>query len=180
MHRRLFTLILLACPSLALATIYKWVDENGVVHYSDQPHANAVKVILGTPQTYSAQRYTPSPDGPPSDPAQQMPVTTQCTIASPGNQQTLENTDTVPVALQINPPPNGNTQVSIMLDGGVVASAAGQQQFTLTGVDRGQHSVTAVVRDTTGRVMCTTEGVTFFVRQPSIQNPVSPVRPPGR
>lgn len=177
MRRRLFTLILLACPALALATIYKWVDENGVVHYSDQPHANAEKVHLGTPQTYSAQRYTPSPDGPPPDPAQQTPVTTQCAIASPGDQQMLENTDTVPVALQINPPPTGNTQVSIMLDGGVVASAAGQQQFTLTGVARGQHSVTAVVRDSTGRVLCTTEGVTFFVRQPSVQNPVSPVRP---
>ena len=177
MRHRLFTLILLACPALALATIYKWVDENGVVHYSDQPHANAEKVHLGTPQTFKAQHYTPSPDGPPVDPAHQAPVTTQCAIASPGDQQMLENTDTVPVALQIDPPPGGNTEVSIMLDGRAVASAAGQQQFTLTGVDRGQHSITAVVRDSTGRVLCTTDGITFFVRQPSLQNPQSPVRP---
>ena len=177
MRRHLFTLILLALPALALATIYKWVDENGVVHYSDQPHTDAEKVHLGTPQTYKAQHYTPSPDGPPVDPSHAAPVTTQCAIASPADQEMLQNTDTVSVALQIDPPPNGATEVSIMLDGRAVATAAGQQQFTLTGVDRGQHSVTAVVRDGTGRVLCTSSGVTFFVRQPSVQNPVSPVRP---
>lgn len=177
MRRRLFTLILLASPALALATIYKWVDENGVVHYSDQPHTDAEKVHLNAPQTYKAQHYTPSPDGPPPDPSQHAAVTTSCAIASPGDQETMQNTDTVPVSLQIDPAPTGNTQVSIMLDGRAVATAAGQQQFTLTGVDRGQHSITAVVRDGTGRVVCTSPGVTFFVRQPSVQNPVSPVRP---
>jgi hypothetical protein len=177
MRRRLFTLILLACPALALATIYKWVDENGVVHYSDQPHPNAEKVHLNAPQTYKAQSYTPSPDGPPADGAQHAPVTTQCAITAPEDEQTIENSDTVPVALQIDPAPSAATSVSIMLDGRAVATAAGQQQFTLTGVDRGQHSITGVVRDGTGRVLCTTAGVTVFVRQPSLQNPVSPVRP---
>ena len=33
----------LACTAAVAATVYKWVDENGVVHFSDQPHENAEK-----------------------------------------------------------------------------------------------------------------------------------------
>ena len=39
------SLLLLSCilmPSLALATVYKWVDENNQVHYSERPGKNAV------------------------------------------------------------------------------------------------------------------------------------------
>jgi hypothetical protein len=39
-----FTLMSLACSVVLAATVYKWTDEDGVVHYSDQPHPNAEKV----------------------------------------------------------------------------------------------------------------------------------------
>ena len=39
------------CAAVA-ATVYKWVDENGVVHYSDQPHPNAQKIHVQAAQTY--------------------------------------------------------------------------------------------------------------------------------
>ena len=38
----------------ARGTVYKWVDENGVVHYSDQPHPNAQKMQVQEAQTYTA------------------------------------------------------------------------------------------------------------------------------
>ena len=37
---------LLLAASLALAQVYRWVDEDGVVHYSDQPHQGAEEVEL--------------------------------------------------------------------------------------------------------------------------------------
>lgn len=44
---RLFTLISLVLLSLfAQATVYKWVDKDGKVHYSDEPHPNAEIVEL--------------------------------------------------------------------------------------------------------------------------------------
>lgn len=33
----LFSLLAILFPLLAFADVYKWVDENGVVHYSEQP-----------------------------------------------------------------------------------------------------------------------------------------------
>jgi len=57
MRTFLFTLMsVLACTVAVSATVYRWVDENGVVHFSDQPHENAEKVQLKAPQTYSAPK----------------------------------------------------------------------------------------------------------------------------
>ncbi|MEM7282372.1 MAG: DUF4124 domain-containing protein [Pseudomonadota bacterium] len=38
--------MLLVCPSVMAAKVYKWVDENGKVHYSDTPRASASKVVM--------------------------------------------------------------------------------------------------------------------------------------
>ena len=45
-----------ACTVATAATVYKWVDENGVTHFSDQPHENAQKVELKAPQTFTAPK----------------------------------------------------------------------------------------------------------------------------
>ena len=53
--------MVLAGSATRAATIYKWVDENGVVHYSDQPHQNAQKVDVPAVQTYRPDStYAPS------------------------------------------------------------------------------------------------------------------------
>ena len=56
MRAILFTLMSVACAVAFSATVYRWVDENGVTHYSDQPHENAEKVTISAPQTFSAPR----------------------------------------------------------------------------------------------------------------------------
>ena len=60
MRIALFTLMCLAAPLVLGATVYKWVDENGVVHYSDQPHPNAEKVHVQAVQTYKAGTAPPT------------------------------------------------------------------------------------------------------------------------
>ena len=58
-----FTLMFsVATLALAGATVYRWVDDQGVVHYSDQPHANAEKLHVNAAQTYK-------PTGPDTAPA---------------------------------------------------------------------------------------------------------------
>ena len=52
MRKLAFTLMPLLCSLALAATVYKWVDENGVVHYSDQPHANAEKLQVKDAQTF--------------------------------------------------------------------------------------------------------------------------------
>lgn len=66
MRRALFTLMLLAAVAHA-TTIYKWVDDQGVTHFSDQPFPGAQKVHVDEAQSYTspalagASRSSPPP-----------------------------------------------------------------------------------------------------------------------
>jgi len=90
MRKTLFTfqfyLLVLASTAATAATVYKWVDENGVTHFSDQPHENAQKVELKAPQTFSAPK-TAAPSSP--TPARQPPqkVYQSCSMSEPANDQ---------------------------------------------------------------------------------------------
>lgn len=63
MRRLLLILILGAFPALgAMAQMYKWVDENGKVHYSDSKPRNDARMqeIKGRISSYSSTPRTPS------------------------------------------------------------------------------------------------------------------------
>jgi hypothetical protein len=183
MRRLLFTLMFSASLACAVATasttVYKWVDENGVVHYSDQPHPNAQKLQVEGVQTYKPTALPFSSGGgiPPAVP----PADTGykgCSIRQPTQDQTLENTDKVVVSVETDPNPHPGDQIFATLDGSPVNNgAATGNSFSLTSVDRGEHTVAAQVRDAAGQVLCQTPSVTFYVHEPSLTNPANPVRP---
>ncbi len=56
----LTVLLLIACIPLRAETIYKWVDSDGVVHYSDVPRDGADKLVLGPVQTFSPPPQRPA------------------------------------------------------------------------------------------------------------------------
>ena len=156
-------------------TVYKWVDANGVVHYSDQPHPNAQKLEVSGAQTFTApplpsSSYSPAPEETqPSGPAYQS-----CEITQPTDQQMLMNVHQATAVVQTSPSLRAGDEVRLFVDGKQVPGAG--TSFTFP-VIRGQHSVEAVIQDNTGQIVCETSTVTFFVHQPSVQNPHNPVHP---
>jgi Domain of unknown function (DUF4124) len=182
MRTIVFTLLLLAASLATAATVYKWVDENGVVHYSDQPHANAEKINLKAAQTYKASSLSmgQSPSGLPAPPSlpPQPNAYQGCNISQPADAQTFANLDALTIVVMTDPGLRGGDAVFLTLDGQLLNN--GQPtgpQFTLSPVDRGEHTLQAVIRDAHGAVVCQSPSVSFSVHQPSIANPVSPVRP---
>ena len=177
MRRRLFILMSLVCSLALAATVYKWVDENGVVHYSDQPHPNAKKLSVQAAQTYKAADMPGAPGGPAAPPASAQPTPYQgCAIAQPADDQAFPNVDSLTVIVRTSPALRPGDQVFLMLDGQPVnGGVATGNQFTLTPVDRGTHTLQAVVRDSEGGLMCQTPAVTYHVHQPSILNPANPL-----
>jgi hypothetical protein len=156
-------------------TVYKWVDAQGIVHYSDQPHPHAQKLQIHGAQTFSAPAMplTPSMSAPQeSEPA--GPAYQSCTIAQPTDQQMLMNVHHATAVVQSSPPLRPGDDVRLFVDGKQVPGSG--TSFTFQ-VFRGQHSVQAVIEDGTGQIVCETSTVTFFVHQPSIQNPHNPVHP---
>jgi hypothetical protein len=189
MRRALFTLIPLAgllAASVAVsiataATVYKWVDENGVVHYSDQPHADAQKVQVEGAQTYKATEAATAAAAPgmPRPPDVAAPPSYQgCALARPTQDQVLLNIDSLTIIVRTDPALHPGDQVYLMMDGQPLNRGAPTgAQFVLTPVDRGAHTLQAVVRNSEGGLQCQTPSVTFHVRQPSVLAPQNPRRP---
>jgi hypothetical protein len=169
----LFTLMSVVCTVAFSATVYRWVDENGVTHYSDQPHEKAEKVQVAAPQTYKPAplpRSTGSQSAPP-----EASNTYQCQIVAPGNDDTFPNTYSLNTAVQVDPAPQGGDKVFLLLDGARVPNfPTTGGSFTIPNIDRGQHTLQAVVQDQNGKLLCQSANVSFTVLQPSVLNPTNP------
>jgi len=183
--RRPALTIILACfvlaPALAATTVYRWVDEQGVVHFSDQPHPGAQKMRVEDAPTFSA---LPVPRTPPAAPRRATgggAPAASCSIASPSDQQTLMNTYSVSGSIRMPGELDAGTHVLIMLDGKVLTGVADLSgAFHIPEIDRGAHTLAAQVLGPDGQVICETPQITFFVHQPSIRNPQNPLNRPHR
>jgi hypothetical protein len=156
-------------------TVYRWVDPEGVVHYSDQPHPNAQKLEISGAQTFSAPPLPQNSSNSAPAPTQPGgPAYDSCAISQPADQQTLTNVNQATAVVQTSPQLRPGDQVRLFVDGKQIGGAGTSFNFPVV---RGQHSVQAVIEDSTGQIVCETSTVTFFVHQPSMQNPHSPVHP---
>ncbi|HVC31860.1 MAG TPA: DUF4124 domain-containing protein [Steroidobacteraceae bacterium] len=170
---------LLAATALAdnggRTTVYKWIDAKGVIHYSDQPHPHAQKMEISGAQTFSAGAVPLIPSAPaPQESQASGPAYQSCVIAQPAEQQMLMNVYHATAVVQTAPPLRAGDAVHLFIDGKQITGDS--TSFTFP-VYRGQHSVQAVIEDDTGQIVCETKTVTFFVHQPSVQNPHNPVHP---
>jgi Domain of unknown function (DUF4124) len=176
MRTLLFTLMCLACGLAFAATVYRWVDENGTVHYSDQPHANAEKLQVQAAQTYPSNSSpyaaaAAASGGAPPPPSADTEYR-GCAIADPQDGATFANLDVLNVAVRTDPMLHAGDQIYILLDGTAVngGNATGSQ-FSISPVERGSHTLQAQVKDGHGNIMCQTPPVSFESHQNSILNP---------
>jgi hypothetical protein len=168
-----FTLLSLACSIALAATVYRWVDDDGVVHYSDQPHANAEKLQVHAAQTYkpSALDAAAAAGGGASSAAAPVPYR-GCAIMQPQDGQAFANVESLTVVVQTDPQLHQGDKVYVSVDGQALngGNPTGLQ-FVLSPVDRGTHTAQAQVKDGSGAVQCQTPPVTFEVHQNSLLNP---------
>ena len=156
----------------ASTTLYKWTDENGVVHYSDQPHQGAEKIQVAKAQSYAAPPV--ARQGASSPPPSTMVAGhryQRVQITSPVDGDVLLNTaGQVPVSIDVEPGLAAGHQIWLSLDGQRVDSLSGPEG-TLSGVDRGAHTLTLQIVDAAGAVVAQGDSVSFTVRQPSAIRP---------
>lgn len=180
MVKLLLAMSMLASFAAAATPAWRWVDADGVVHYSDRPVEGAEVIQLpdrqGTRPTVSAR---PAP-GAASPAAQAEPAQpyTRFDIVSPAQQETLWNIGgnlTVEIALAPNLRP-GN-RLDVILDGEPQSLNTTSTTVTLTDVYRGVHTVEAVILDDAGNEVLRSLPVQVMVQQTSILNPNNPNRP---
>jgi hypothetical protein len=168
----------LVSGAVMAATVYKWVDAEGVTHYSDQPHPNAQMVDVAPISTVKSgaptgTTTTPKPANAPAGPRY------QCEILRPENDEVFLNTSTVSLRLGLEPLLDADDQIAVAVDGSRQTNQPTRgSEFLLSDVSRGTHTVMIAIYDRSGKnQLCATQSITFHVRQPSTQAPVKASRP---
>lgn len=178
----LLVLLAAAATVATAATTYRWVDEQGVTHYSDQPHPGADKIQLAQPQTYSAPQASAQPGGsraaqPGAGPADRSFQYSRCAIVQPADDEVLLE-QAVTVRGELSPPVRPGDHVYLVFDTATMeAPSPGQLEFHIEPVERGTHSVSLQVRDGSGRAVCQSQPVSFHRREPSALAPQNPNNP---
>jgi hypothetical protein len=176
---------LLALPAFASQTVWKWVDDKGVVHLSDREIPGATKVeISSSNKSPGSPAPTYSSVMSPASPVNTGYSYRNLAISRPRNDETFVNTaGQVPVGIQLEPALQPGHQLVLMLDGRQVTGFPRNSfQFDLKDLSRGTHTVSGEVLDDRGTKLQESASVTFYVRQETIAKPaVGPaLKPPPK
>jgi hypothetical protein len=168
--RAIFVLVSVLAASAALGQAYRWVDDDGITHYSDRPVPGAEMVIL--PRSGSNRVRTARPPAASSQASQtsqadsvQAPFRYESLeVASPSAEETLWNIEGVlSVSVNLNPSLQAGHQVRAYLNGNsqVVAGTS----FQIAEVYRGVHNIQVEVIDANGKLMIRSQTNRFYVQQ---------------
>jgi hypothetical protein len=166
-------LLLMVSAGAVAAEVWRWVDENGVTHFSDRPHPGAERVELSPAQTFTAPALPPPRQPASSETVEPASPYSRVTIVSPGAGEMFWNIGgELTVQLELEPQLMRGHQLRLFLDGSRVEGVPqGPVQFTIGEVWRGEHTLRAAIFDSGGRELASSEAITFYVQQTSIQNP---------
>ena len=166
--------------------VYKWVDKDGVIHYSSQPPTkDATPAKLPPIQSYKGgtnpnlNRFAkPGASG-------AVPAGGNVTLelVAPSNEETFRGGERiVPVAVMVTPQMAPGQKLIYMLDGAAASPPTTDTAFVLTEVDRGSHTVSVTLVGAAGEEIASSSSVTFYMHPPTVdqggqQNPQKPAKP---
>jgi hypothetical protein len=169
--KEFFPLLLLITASFSVhAGIYKWVDENGEVIYSDKPRTENMKE-----HTPPALQITPAiKPKPKTEETVEAPVAvtsyTKFDITSPVNDETIRDAAGsfgVKLALEPALDVTAGHYINLQIDGKTRVSKTTKQDINLKFIDRGSHSISAEIRDVTGKLLKASNSVTIHLHRTS-------------
>lgn len=149
--------------------MWVWKDANGVTHYSDRPVPGARRLeIVGVT----------SPNPPPAVAAQGQPAAKPAQPAAieyrlleiwqPENGASFFGADaTVDVRMRSEPELAATHRLMLYLDGKPIEGPRNTLEHSLGALERGAHSLTAVIIDEQGNEKIRSQPTVFNVRQPT-------------
>lgn len=152
------------------AGLYKGLDENGNVVYSDKPFQDAKEI---SPPSISVVNPTAVPKK-----TEAKPATTENTksdtatkyrhlgITSPKNQQTIWNNKSFTVTVTASPDLNtgAGDYLQLLVDGKTVVKKTRKRSISVGYIERGQHRLQAMIRNRQGKVIKRSKAVTVHIK----------------
>lgn len=151
------------------AQLYKWVDPDGVVHYSDrnpgeQTQQEALPDRLKNLNTRKQPLETETA----------LPYTT-FEISSPKAEDTVRNADDkADIVINIQPPLTEPHFLQVYLDGLQVGEKTKSTALTLQQMKKGLHRLQAHIVDEQGLSLMKTEEISFTFRRPADLSKIAP------
>lgn len=150
--------------SAVAQTVYKVVQEDGTVLYTDQPIPGAKPMDLSTVNSAVMPRLAvPQPQ--PVDATQPEGPVYTIDVVAPAPEATIrDNNGRVAIFARLAPKASG--QFHLWLNNQRAASAD-NGSFMLEGLNRGAHTFFITVTDNTGKTLASSDPQTFYLHQAS-------------
>lgn len=172
--RILILLLSLTIASVSSAKIFTWKDSSGRTIYGDNPPENNTAKEVNPPELtiipgYKDPTYsTPTETPPQVQKSSQVVEYTSFKITSPTAEQSIQaNNGNINIAMQLSPALAKQDRIFIYLDGKKIVKDSQSLNAALSNLDRGSHSVFAVIRTKNGDVLINSNTVKFYLLRSS-------------
>lgn len=168
----LLSSLLLSSIAVSATTVYKKINEDGSVEYSDKPFPGAKPLKL---KNISDQTTLPVPTPPsklsPATPNKAAKVTYDIAITSPAQGATIRNNQgNFTVLVQKKGEARKRYKSRVFVNGVPVGSASQDAVFNIKNADRGELKIKAQLLSSSGKVLATSnETVVYLHRATSIR-----------
>jgi len=168
--------ITLAVASAMASGVYKVVDDQGNITYTDAPPAETVmdEVLLPAinPISSPAPRPAPnseatrSPESADAEPVMAFTGYSSAALAAPLDGSLVHfDEPSLMVQVALTPPLEADHLVQFYVDGSAYGSAIPASSLSIGGLERGSHRISARVLSSQGAVLAITESVTVHVQR---------------
>lgn len=165
---RMIWILLLMATAAARAEVYRSIDANGEVVYSDRPTQGAERVKMPPLPSYTPPRARSIERSVPA--SKQQLRYKSFVITAPVNGTTIRNNPgTLEIETQLAPAlmtAQGH-RIQYYLNGVAHGAALDNTTLTLSNVDRGEQRLSAGVVDAAGTVLISTAETTVYVKRAS-------------
>ena len=168
MTRYLLIFLLVFTSCLSAATLYKVVKKDGTVIYTDRPADGAEEVTFkglnsGVMPSMANQKGA---SGPGRKKVERKLTEYQMAMISPKNGETVRNNQgNLNVTAQLTPA--GTGEFLLFLDDQLYETKS-IPSFSLTNLDRGEHSVQVKFKHNSGKILASTPRQTVFLHRASL------------
>ena len=164
-------LLLVGANGVAGASeVYRYMDSDGVIHYSDKPPSKEAKPVDLPPLQLVSPIVAPERTLSGAK-AENDPQRVELSVVSPSPEQTFRGDDRqLRIQVQSERPLPEGYGLLYFLDGSPQnRSATRQMSYVLEGVERGEHLVSVAAVDAKGREVARTPPVIVHMKPPTVR-----------
>jgi len=165
---RILFILLFLFSSVASAAVYKRVNPDGSVEFTDAPRSNKEKPIPLSPTNTFKATPAPVPQAFENETKAAPLKYRNISITNPVDDEAVRNNaGTITVSVTLTPPLQKGHKLVILMDGNPVGEAS-SGSLSLDNVDRGTHTISAEVRNKKNKTLISAKPVTTHLLRRSI------------